>query len=181
MRIPKAAIGGIVAAGLLAVTGLSACGSDTAATTNGNIVKSSHGGHSDASATTHTVSLIDGTTVRVPAAGATNVLFFFGIGCGECVPALRRIEAARRKTHGAHYMGIDMAPTDTRADLRSFRSQLGNVRMPLTVDADGDLATTYNVTALGTTLVLDASGSEVYSAVDPQTSAVAAAVRRADR
>jgi hypothetical protein len=170
---------GTAMAVLLAVASLTACGNRDATNTADTAARPV--GNDTVRTPAYTAIALDNSKVRVPTAGKTNVLFFFSVGCGECIPAIKRIDAARAQTPDARYFAIDVNPGDTADVLRDFRDQVGDLHVPLVRDTHGNLAAAYRVTSLGTTFVLDRTGKQVYSGVDPATATVVHGVAKASR
>lgn len=146
------------AAALLTAGMLTACG--PAATTSTTTPTP----HASAT-TTATLTSVDGTSIELPAAVPTAVLFF-SYGCGECVgggKSLAAAQAAVEKAGGhARFLAVDMVPSENTGDARGFLEQIGSPSLPAVVDTNGVLTSRYQVTALTTVLVIDPSGQVTY-------------------
>lgn len=158
-----------------AVAALAACSSPTPAGS------SSAPGTSTSASTVAVTSLttIDGHQVTVPGTTAT-ALFFFAVGCGECVgggTSLGQAQATVTTAHGpGAFLAVAMDPNETPEAITSFLAQVGAQNVPAVIDKDATLSRTYQVSALSTLIVVDPSGTVTYRATDPTADKIVAAV-----
>lgn len=121
----------------------------------------------------------DGGAVTVP--GKATVLFFLtSEGCGACLEeaaVLNRLAA--RWGDRVSVVGVEMVPGTPPAYLEAFSTAAGGLSFPLAVD-DGALLRRFSVQTLDTTIVLDATGRQVFRDNVPSTAAtLTRAVERA--
>lgn len=166
----------VVLAALLLGT-VAACGSDT-----------SSGGTRTAPPATDTspeadqadpiaVVDLDGDDVMVPEPGAYTVAYFYAVGCPSCVAALDDISVAKESAPAdTTYLAVNINPSDEPGLIREFFKQVGNPGLTLLRDPKLTLAEQYDATALGTTVVFDPSGEEVFRGVDPSASELVSAL-----
>ena len=161
-----------------AVTALAACSSST--TTGSSTAPGTSASASTVAVTTLTT--IDGHRMAVPGTAATT-LFFFAVGCGECVgggKSLAQAQAAVTNAHGtAAFLAVDMDPSEAPAAITGFLAQVGAQNVPAVIDKDATLARTYQVSALSTLLVVDPTGAITYRATDPTAEEIVAAINGA--
>ena len=129
------------------------------------------------SAPDFTVPLLSGTTFHLSSQqGHVVVLFFMATGCADCEPGSHDLGQAMQsaKIRGAEALAIDVNGSDRPADLQAFVQSLGiPVSAPVQwgIDTTGAIASTYNVQALETTVVIDPHGQIAYrsdGAVPPE-------------
>ncbi|GAC1501857.1 MAG: hypothetical protein NVS2B15_24410 [Pseudarthrobacter sp.] len=124
-----------------------------------------------------TVSALDGSSLKLPT-GKPTVIYFFTASCGPCAAGVKNVASGLAKTPGATAVAVDLDPSEPTAVLKQFMGSVGNP--PLTfVRDDGTLLKQFNVDALGTTVVLNPSGKEVYRGVDPSADQTAKALAAA--
>lgn len=124
----------------------------------------------------------DGSSVAVPAEGRPTVAYFFGVGCPGCAISLREIGATRPAApDNAAYLAIDIYPGDSKKDIRQFLDYAGNPDFTLVRDTDQALTQQHQASALGTTLVFDSAGNEVFRGIDPDPATVTDALEEAAR
>ena len=73
----------------------------------------------------------------------------------------------RNAPQGANYVAVDVAPSETSADITSFLAQNNASSMAYATDTNAQLISAYQVNQLSTAVVLNASGTVVFRAVDP--------------
>lgn len=162
-----------------AVAALAACNSSTTAGL------STAPGTSAAASTVPVTTLItiDGHRMSVPGT-ATTALFFFSVGCGECVgggKSLAQAQATIANAHGtAAFLAVDMDPSEAPAAITGFLTQVGAQNVPAVIDEDATLARTYQVSALSTLIVVDPTGAITYRATDPTGDEIVAALNDAE-
>lgn len=186
----------VVRAGVLAVAALTAflllsgCGSATSpATTPGpgaaaqsNAVApsgaASAGSGPGSAVPAVTVRTLTGSSLTLPT-GKPTVIYFFTASCGDCSTGVKNVAAGLAKAApGAMAVAVDLDPGEPTGVLNQFMSSVGNPPMTVVRD-DGTLLKQFNVDALGMTVVLNASGREVYRGVDPSAAQTATALAAA--
>jgi thiol-disulfide isomerase/thioredoxin len=101
---------------------------------------------------------IDGRVVTVPADQPT-VLFFMASWCGTCVPEARALAAAEKDYAGrVQFIAVNVTPGDPPEAVEQFRQAAGNPAHPYVTDDDGTFVERYAISALDTTVVVDADG-----------------------
>lgn len=121
---------------------------------------------------------LDGAPASVPVPGKPTVVYFYAVGCASCAQALHDIGATRAAAPpGTAYQAVDVNPVDRPADIRAFLADARTDGFALLRDPANRLAATYGVTALGTTVVFDAAGRQVWRGIDPSTATLAAVLR----
>ncbi len=147
----------LVAAVATAAVSLSGCGTNEPTTKAGG------------ASTADTVSLLDGTTLAVPAKEPA-ALFFFSVGCGECVGGAKSLDEAAREFDGkATFLAVDMDPSESEATIEQFLDYIKAPELATTVDTNAQLARRYQVAALSTLIVVDPAGEVTYRATDPSS------------
>ena len=112
--------------------------------------------------------------------GKPTVAYFYAVGCTSCAQALHGIGATRAAAPpGTAYQAVDINPADSPSDIRGFLADARTDGFALLRDPGNHLAGTYRVTALGTTVVFDAAGRQVWRGIDPSTATLAAALTKA--
>jgi Thioredoxin-like len=110
------------------------------------------------------------------------VLYFFAAGCRQCVSGARTLVQARKQTGpAATILAVDLDPTETPAVIRQFAAVAGDPDLPAASDRDANLSRRYQVTALGTLIVIDPAGTLTYRADDPGIAPTLAAIAKATR
>ncbi|MHA7156208.1 thioredoxin-like domain-containing protein [Arthrobacter sp. TMN-50] len=110
---------------------------------------------------------VEGTQVPIPGS-QPSVLFFFSIECGTCGPATNVLaELQRESPDEAHYVAVDIAPYETVEEIEAFLGENHGSSLAFATDLNARLITAYQISQVSTAVVLDATGSEVFRAVDP--------------
>lgn len=128
-------------------------------------------------ATAVTVKALDGSSLKLPT-GKPTVIYFFTASCGPCAAGVKNVASGLAKSSGATAVAVDLDPSEPTEVLNQFMGSVGNPPLTLVRD-DGTLLKQFNVDALGTTVVLDPSGKEVYRGVDPSADQTAKALTAA--
>lgn len=128
-------------------------------------------------------SLIDinGSSVTVPA-GRPGVLVFTASYCTPCITQAPGLVSLKRKLGRKFDMlTFSIDPGDSNEAMRrAFGPVVGNTPgYHLGWDRGGTLATTFRITALGTEIVYDARGREVFRGVLSPVDEIAEALRKA--
>jgi hypothetical protein len=122
---------------------------------------------------------LDGTHASVPVPGKPTVAYFYAVGCTSCAQALLDIGATRGAAPaGTAYQAVDINSAGSPSAIRGFLADARTDGFALLRDPGNRLAGTYQVTALGTTVVFDAAGRQVWRGIDPSTATLAAALTK---
>ncbi|MGI8869361.1 MAG: TlpA family protein disulfide reductase [Mycobacteriales bacterium] len=119
----------------------------------------------------------NGSAIAVPN-GKPAVIYFFTAGCSQGAPA---VAAAQRRVSRASYIAVDLDPGETADHARSVLRAAGATDTGLAVSTDTSLVTTYGVSTVGTTVVIDTTGKPVYTGVEASTDQITAAVATTQR
>ncbi len=126
-----------------------------------------------------TARTTDGTQVSIPGSKPT-VLFFFSVECGSCGPESTVLAKVQQGSpQGANYAVVDVAPAETASDITSFLARNHASALAYTSDTNARLIGAYQVQDLSSVLVLDASGTVVFRAVDPGAGQIRDALAKA--
>ena len=100
----------------------------------------------------------DGRAVAVPADQPT-VLFFMATWCGPCVNEARALAAVESDYAGrVQFLAVNVTPGDTPEAVEEFRRAAGDPAHPYVTDDRGTFVERYAISALDTTVVVDADG-----------------------
>jgi len=164
-RRKAVALAGAIAAGSLALT---ACGKTVTSAV-----------HETSPAT---VTSVDGQTIRLPAAGAPTAVFFFSVGCGECVDGVRSLgKAAAAGKAGDHagFLAVDMDPGESKPTIKRFMDYVDAEHVPAAIDIGAALSRRYGVAALSTLIVINADGNVTFRATSPSATTITAELDKA--
>lgn len=130
------------------------------------------------------VTSIDGKTISVPAAGEPTAVFFFSVGCGECVNGVRSLgeaaTAADKAGTIATFLAVDLDPGETRQTIEEFMQHVDAEHVPAAIDTDAALSQRFQVAALSTLIVIDADGKVTFRATDPSAETITAELVKAE-
>lgn len=122
---------------------------------------------------------IDGRRVVRPN-GKPGAIFFVASSCTSCVAQAAALGDLKRKLGArVEMLAVTIDPSDSAASFADFRAQAGNPPFPFGMDPNGVLAGEFEAYALGTTVVYDARGKQVFSGVDSPIGPIAEAFRKA--
>lgn len=125
------------------------------------------------------ITTITGKTVRIPDEKPT-ALFFFSVGCGECVAgAISMGKAAASVGKKAQFLIVDVDPGEQSGVIADFLRGIGRPGLPAAIDKRATLTRTYQVSALSTLLVVDHTGKITFRATDPNPRQIQTALARA--
>lgn len=125
------------------------------------------------------VTDLDGKTRTIPA-GKPAALFFFSVGCGECVGGAKSLsKAAETIGSSADYLLVDMDPKEPKAAVDGFRDYIKAPGLPAAIDTGAALTTRYQVTSLSTLVIVDANGNVTFRATDPSAEQIQAELSKA--
>lgn len=126
-----------------------------------------------------TVTDVDGETRTIPA-GKPAALFFFSVGCGECVGGAASLnKAAETLGSSADYLLVDMDPREPQDTIDAFRDYIKAPKLPAVIDTGAALTTRYQITSLSTLVVVDSKGNVTYRAKDPSADQIQAELTKA--
>lgn len=110
--------------------------------------------------------------------GNIVVVFFMAAWCTTCLPeaeALARIHE-QYAGQGVRVLILDVDTTEDEGDLAGFRQQTGNGAHLWAMDVEDEVARTYEVLSLDTTIFIDREGRVAYTDGSPTSYDVLAAV-----
>lgn len=168
-----AALAALAALAVVGSVGLAACN------TTDNPARPASPAAASTATTAAQVSTVDGKTVAVPGTKPT-ALFFFSVGCGECVGGAKSVaNAAEKLGDAASFVLVDMDPGESAQMVTRFQDHTGTTALPAVIDTGATLTKRYSVAALSTLLVVDPSGKVTYRAADPSADQITTALRAA--
>jgi hypothetical protein len=158
-------ITGMVAFGLIASLTSSPVNEDTSS--------------SDASAAPVRLTSIDGQAVALPT-GRPGMIMLSTSGCVSCFVSAKSManymaEAPQRVD--AAFISVDAG--DSPEALAARRQTMGGAPYPFAIDTTGQLLLDYGVTALGTVVIYDATGTIVAKTIEPSLPELRAGFARA--
>ncbi|WP_202615937.1 TlpA family protein disulfide reductase [Arthrobacter sp. H-02-3] len=173
---------GALMGAVLAATLLAGCGPTTSAGAPAGAAASSSAGPASAgsgsAAASVTVKTLDGSSLTLPT-GKPTVIYFFTASCGPCAAGVKNVASGLAKAApGAQAITVDLDPSEPTEVLNQFIASVGNPPVTLVRD-DGTLLKHFNIGSLGTTVVLNSSGKEIYRGVDPSADETAKALAAA--
>ncbi|MDR3565645.1 MAG: TlpA disulfide reductase family protein [Negativicutes bacterium] len=98
---------------------------------------------------------LSGKTVPVGAAGRVTILNFWATWCPPCREEMPQLQQFVQKNPGVAFYAINIQ--EPAAKVGAFLEQ-NHFSMPVLLDSDGAVATTYRVNAIPTTVILDKDG-----------------------
>ncbi|GAA3710754.1 thioredoxin-like domain-containing protein [Streptomyces diastaticus] len=168
-----------LAAAATAALTLSACGTGTTAD---SAAKTDTVSGTSAAAKADTVTLLDDTTLALPAKEPA-ALFFFSVGCGECAGGAKSLDTAAKEFEKAgkkaNFLAVDMDPSESKTTIMQFLQYIKAPSLPTTVDKGAALSLRYKVSALSTLIVVDPQGKVTYRATDPSADQIQDALKKA--
>jgi len=167
-----------LAATATAALTLSACGTGITDST----AKTTNGSGTSAAAKADTVTLLDDTTLALPAKEPA-ALFFFSVGCGECAGGAKSLDTAAKEFEKAgkkaNFLAVDMDPSESKTTIMQFLQYIKAPSLSTTVDKGAALSQRYKVSALSTLIVVDPQGKVTYRATDPSADQIQDALKKA--
>lgn len=129
------------------------------------------------------VTGIDGQQIALPATGEPTAVFFFSVGCGECVGGVRFLgeaaTAAEQAGDQASFLAVDMDPGESAEIIEGFMEYVDAEHVPAAIDTDAALSQRFQVAALSTLIVVDANGEVTFRATDPDAETITAELDKA--
>lgn len=125
---------------------------------------------------------VNGREVTRPSGGKPGVLVFTASYCTPCIAQAPSLVAELRKFGSrAEVLTVSIDPGDSSKALRdAFRPVIGSPRnYPLAWDPSGKIGPAFDVTALGTEIVYDCAGREMWRGVSSPAAEIGAALRKA--
>lgn len=130
-----------------------------------------------------TVTSIDGHQISLPATGEPTAVFFFSVGCGECVNGVRSLgraaTAAEEAGDNASFLAIDMDPGESKETIGGFMDSVDAEHVPAAIDTGAALSLRFQVAALSTLIVVDAEGKVTFRTTDPSAETITAELVKA--
>lgn len=130
-----------------------------------------------------TVTSIDSQRVSLPAAGKPTAVFFFSVGCGECVSGVRSLGQAAAEAEAAgidaQFLAVDMDPREPEETIEGFMKYVEAEQIPAAIDEGAVLSQRFEVVALSTLIVVDADGTVTFRATDPDAQTIVAELDKA--
>ncbi|WP_344870137.1 TlpA family protein disulfide reductase, partial [Rhodococcus aetherivorans] len=109
-----------------------------------------------------------------------TALFFFSVGCGECVGGAKSVaQAAGQLGDKASFVLVDMDPGESAQTVAGFQDFTGTQALPAVIDTGATLTTRLSVASLSTLVVVDPAGKVTYRATDPSADQITTALRDA--
>ncbi len=129
------------------------------------------------------VTSIDGQKVSLPATGKPAAVFFFSVGCGECVEGVRSLgeatTAAEKAGVEAAFLAVDMDPGESKETIEGFMDYVEAEHVPAVIDEGAALSRRFDVAALSGLIVVDADGTVTFRATDPDAATITAELAKA--
>ncbi len=129
------------------------------------------------------VTSIDGQMVSLPASGKPTAVFFFSVGCGECVEGVRSLgeaaTAAEKSGAGASFLAVDIDPGESKETIEGFMEYVDAEHVPAAIDEGAALSQRFDVAALSTLIVIDGDGKVTFRATEPDAKTITAELVKA--
>ena len=102
--------------------------------------------------------------------GKPTIILFMAYWCGNCIPEARAL-AQLKNEYGdqINIIALDIDASSAVASLQQFKQAADNGTYVWAFDLDFEVASSYQVNALDTTLILDSNGLIVYRDQVPST------------
>lgn len=127
------------------------------------------------------VTTLSGQTVSVPN-GIPAVLYFFSVGCGECIGGAKSLAQAAHQAQQAgrkaDFLLVDMDPTESARTIAGFQRDTDTQQLPAIVDTGAALSRRFHIAALSTLIVVDPTGKVTYRGTDPAIEQITAALAK---
>lgn len=161
-----------LAALMLAVLSISACGAGSAQQSAGAAQDDGRGAQRTGASGTAAPSIetLDGEDFDLAAKrGKVVGLFFMAGWCGSCIPEAQswaKLYPAH-KDEGLEVLIVSMDPNDTPKTIEGFRKAGGIEKMPWAIDETGGFTRVLGVSALDSTIIVDREGKIAYRDAAP--------------
>ena len=110
-------------------------------------------------------------------------MFFFSVGCGECVNGVRSLgEAATTAENAgtvASFLAVDMDPGESKALIGDFMESVDAEHVPAAMDDAAALPRRFGGAALSPLIVVDADGTVTSRAPAPDAATITAELAKA--
>lgn len=130
-----------------------------------------------------TVTSIDSQKISLPDPEKPTAVFFFSVGCGECVNGARSLgEAATNAEENgteAGHLAVDMDPGESKETIEGFMDYVEAEHVPAAIDDGAALSQRFDVAAQSTLIVIDADGQVTFRATDPDAETITAELDKA--
>jgi thiol-disulfide isomerase/thioredoxin len=125
------------------------------------------------------ITTINDEKIKVPGSKPA-ALFFFSVGCGECVGGAESLARASEALNGkASVLAVDTDPSESPQTIQQFLGYIKAPELPPVIDKGATLSQRYKVAALSTLIVVDPSGMVTFRATDPHPEQIQAALEKA--
>ncbi len=110
--------------------------------------------------------------------GNVVILYFMAAWCTTCIPEAQALAQIHEtySDRGVRVLVLDVDVTENEGNLAGFREQAGNGEHLWAMDVDDQVARTYNVRLLDTTIFIDREGRIAYMDGSPTSYEVLAAI-----
>lgn len=117
------------------------------------------------------VPTLEGGTYNLAAQkGRPSVIFIMAYWCGTCIPEARALAQIHEEYGEAvSILALDVDPTSSPEALAQFKANAGDAEYAWGFDIGQQVAMTYEIPSLDTTLILDPDGYVVYRDSYPTT------------
>ena len=108
-------------------------------------------------------TLDSGTFTLSQQRGKPTFVLFTAYWCSDCIPKAQELGQLSQEYKGqVNIIALDIDPTSTPKLLGQFKQAAGNGAFIWAFDSGSKVATTYQVTSTGTTIIIDSQGRIVY-------------------
>lgn len=129
------------------------------------------------------VTSIDGQQISLPATGEPTAVFFFSVGCGDCVGGVRSLgqaaTAADQAGTEASFLAVDMDPGESKETIEGFMTYVDAEHVPAAIDEGARLSLRFEVAAVSTLIVIDADGTVTFRGIEPSAETITAELEKA--
>ncbi len=129
------------------------------------------------------MSSISGQKIALPATDKPTAVFFFSVGCGECVTGVGELgeaaTAAEKAGIDAQFLAIDMDPGESKDLISDFMDYVDAEHVPAAIDTGAAVSQRFQVASLSTLIVIDADGKVTFRGTDPAAQTITAELEKA--
>lgn len=115
------------------------------------------------------VSTLDGGTFTLSAQrGRLTIIYFTAYWCVSCIAEARALAQIHEEFGDwVSIIALDVDPTSSPKALEQYKANAGNPDYIWAIDVSQEVVRTYQISSLGTTLILDANGVVTYRDASP--------------